>query len=75
MPDPTMSDVPLKDIENDDKESNLDLHACANHPLDPLPPVDSVPYDTHGEPQNGVLQMAAITSVWSKKSLITVYIL
>jgi hypothetical protein len=75
MSDLVMSDVPFKDMETDDKESNLELHAGANHPLDPLPPVDNNPYDAEGEPQNGVLQMAAITSVWSRKSLITVYIL
>jgi hypothetical protein len=83
----TMSDpqaLPPQDIpkserdleldESDDKGS-LAIHPRTNHPLDLSPPFDNLPYDAQGEPQNGVLQMEAITAVWSKKSLIVVYIL
>jgi hypothetical protein len=59
----------------EDDENKVGPHLGASHPVDPYPPVDQLGYSDEEEPQNGVLQMEAITAVWSKRSLTVVYIL
>ena len=72
---PVNAGLDSNDNKSVDEDNKIGLHVVAHHQTDPYPTADKLDYRNDGEPQNGVLQMEAITAVWSKRSLTIVYVL